>query len=62
MTNILLKCKINEKYRFQIDFAKIINVDETVLSKVVRGRKELSHHEKNRWAKVLGCKVEEIFQ
>ncbi len=59
--NRKLKAKIFEKFGSQADFAASAGVDETVVSRVVRKRRELPEEEKARWAKLLKCKREVIF-
>ena len=59
--NRILKGKIVEKYGTQADFAQEIKQHETVVSRVVRDRKTLPHAVKVKWAKALGCSVEEVF-
>ena len=56
-----LKVKIIEKYGAQWRFAPVVQEHESVVSKVVRERKELPDEKKRIWAKALDCKVEEIF-
>jgi plasmid maintenance system antidote protein VapI len=46
-----LKQRIIEEYGSQVDFAQTIKVNETLVSKIVRGRR----------AKALGCKPNDIF-
>lgn len=59
--NRKLKAKIVEKFGTQADFSQEIKIDETLVSKVVRGRRQLSDESKKIWAKVLDCKPEELF-
>lgn len=59
--NIQLKLKILEKFETQADGAMRLGVHESVLSRVVRGRRQLPEAERRRWAKVLGCEVTDIF-
>ncbi len=59
--NFKLKLKIIEKFGGQWRFAQAVNEHECIVSKIVRNRKELSHEKKLTWAKVLGCRVGEIF-
>jgi plasmid maintenance system antidote protein VapI len=35
--NLILKAKIVENYGTQADFAQVIGIDETIVSRVVRG-------------------------
>jgi plasmid maintenance system antidote protein VapI len=59
--NKILKAKIFEIFGTQADFALAINEDETLISRVIRGRRNIEPERKIKWAKVLGCKVKEIF-
>jgi len=59
--NTKLKAKIIEKYGTQADFAQVIAADESIISRVVRGRRELDANIQTQWAKVLNCTVEDIF-
>ena len=59
--NWLLKKKILEVYGTQADFANAIKTDETLVSRVVRGRRMLSPAIQKIWADVLRCKPKDIF-
>ena len=59
--NLMLKGKIVKKFRTQADFSMRVKEDEVVISKVIRGRRNLSLERQQVWAEVLGCKVEDIF-
>ena len=59
--NWLLKQKILEEYGTQADFANAINTDETLVSRVVRGRRKLNPTIQKIWADVLRCKPKDIF-
>ena len=59
--NLRLKAKIIEKYGTQADFAQEIDTDETIISRVVRGRRKLDSNKKYVWAKALRCQLKEIF-
>ena len=60
--NLKLKSKIVEKYGTQSDFAPVVNEDETIISRVIRGRRELNPEKQKIWADVLGCEPKELFQ
>jgi len=60
--NKALKLKIIEMFGTQADFAKELEVDESYVSRVIRGRRELDLPIQNRWAKLLKCKSENIFE
>lgn len=59
--NRSLKAKIFEKYGTQTDFATAVGVDDSLVSKIIRGRKTLNPGSKRRWAVVLDCDVCIIF-
>jgi plasmid maintenance system antidote protein VapI len=56
-----LKQRIIEEYGSQVDFAQTIKVNETLVSKIVRGRRTLDPERQLIWAKALGCKPNDIF-
>ncbi len=58
--NLRLKAKIVEHFGTQAAFADFIGEHEAVVSKVVRGRRSLGHESRQRWAKALECKPEEL--
>jgi plasmid maintenance system antidote protein VapI len=59
--NKILKAKIIEVFGTQSDFALVINEDETLISRVIRGRREIKPEIKKKWADALGCNPEAIF-
>jgi len=59
--NRSLKAEIVKKFGCQADFSEAIGVHESIISRVVRGRKTLSPETQDLWAKTLGCSPE-IFQ
>jgi hypothetical protein len=59
--NRKLKARIIELYGTQADFSAEINEDETVISRVIRGRRALPPEERNRWAVALRTTPERIF-
>ena len=59
--NLKLKAKIVENFENQANFSQIVKVDETLISRIIRGRRELKPEEQTRWAAILNCKREEIF-
>jgi len=59
--NKILKAKIVEWYGTQADFAEAINTDETIISRVVRGRRKLKPSIQRLWADALQCKPKDIF-
>ena len=56
-----LKMKIIERFRSQANFAKEIHTDETLVSRVVRGRRKLKPAIQRLWADALQCKTRDIF-
>ncbi len=60
--NIPLKIKIIEVFGSQSDFALKQRVNESLVSRVVRGRRSIPDEAKKEWAKTLKCKPEEVFQ
>ena len=59
--NTKLRLKIVERFGSQAEFSTQIPEDETVISRVILGRRELSDEKKKVWAEALGCKVKDIF-
>ena len=59
--NTKLKAKIIENYGHQWRFAAAADVPESLVSKILNGRRELSAENKRIWAKALKCKVSDIF-
>ena len=57
-----LKKRIVEMYQSQSSFGRIARVSDAVVSQVIRGRKELSPAEQERWALFLKCRVRDIFR
>jgi plasmid maintenance system antidote protein VapI len=59
--NRILKAKIVERYGTQADFAEAIDTDETIISRIIRGRRTLGPEMQINWAKALGCNPKDIF-
>ena len=53
--NKKLKAKIIERFGSQADFAQEIQVDESIVSRIVRGRRVLSPEDQVMWCEVLKC-------
>ena len=53
--NKKLKGKIIEEFGSQADFAQAMKVDESIVSRVVHGRRTLSDEDLKKWSRVLGC-------
>ena len=56
-----LKTKIVEIFGTQADFAQAVKVDETIVSRIVRGRRQLDLKQQNQWARALNSDPEELF-
>ena len=54
MVNLKLKARIVERYETQARFAKALGVSESIVSEVVRGRRNLEDSEQLRWRELLG--------
>jgi len=59
--NRKLKGRIVEVFGSQSDFAMNIGENESAVSRVIRGRRELNRESQVIWATALECKPEEIF-
>jgi len=53
--NKQLKARIIERFGSQADFAERVMVDESKVSRIIRGRRSLSPEDVRRWSKALGC-------
>ena len=61
MLNIALKLNILQKFPSQVEFAIKLEISESVVSRVIRGRIVLNDREKKIWANVLDCTVDQVF-
>lgn len=59
--NKKLKSKIVLNFETQADFARVIKCDETIISRIIRGRRSLPVETQKKWADCLNCKPEDIF-
>lgn len=59
--NKRLKARIFEVFGTQGDYAQVIGEDETLVSKVICGRRTLSFEKQKAWAKPLGYKPQDLF-
>ena len=59
--NRKLKAKIIENFESQANFAQVVKTDETIISRVVRGRRILPVEVQKKWDDSLLCKREDIF-
>ena len=60
--NKQLKARIFEVFGTQSDFAEFLDVQESLVSQIIRGRRRLSVENQKRWADVLSCKPKDIFE
>ena len=60
--NKKLKSRIIEKYGTQADFAQAMKMDESIVSRVVRGRRTLQPATKKAWANALEWELEDLFK
>ncbi|MCD6272921.1 MAG: XRE family transcriptional regulator [Deltaproteobacteria bacterium] len=60
--NRKLKAKIVEHFGSQADFAQVVKKDDSFISRVVRERRVLPVEIQKKWADVLLCNCEDIFQ
>lgn len=60
--NQILKAQIIRKYGTQYKFARALNVQETLISSVVREHRELDLARQKQWAKALNSTVQELFR
>ena len=60
--NKLLKLKIIEHYGSQVSFATKIGDDETLVSRIVRGWRNLPPDKQKEWAKALHTKRSLLFK
>ena len=58
--NRKLKGKIVEMFGTQADFAQAIKTDETIVSRVVRGRRTLNPEAQKKWGRALSCDLKEV--
>lgn len=57
-----LRRSILQKFGTQLAFAQHMAVDESYLSKIIRGWRELDPERKNQWAKELEADEKLLFQ
>ena len=60
--NRILKATIIEKFETQADFAAAVGDDETMVSRVIRGRRALAPQKQAAWAETLGVPIRKIFR
>lgn len=59
--NRYLKARIVLLFGSSEDFAEAIEVNSSIISKVIRGRIVLPQRKREAWAKILKCDVDDIF-
>jgi ribosome-binding protein aMBF1 (putative translation factor) len=59
--NKTLRLKIIEHFDTQSDLAQAAKEDETFFSKVIRGRRVPDQQKAKKWARLLGCRVNDLF-
>lgn len=59
--NLKLKLAILEKFPVQADFAKRVRISETILSRIIKERREAPPKLKEKIANELGAELSEIF-
>lgn len=62
MVKNFLKGKIVQEFGTQADFAAAVGIDETLVSRVIRGRRDIPAETRKQWAKVLKCDAQELFR
>jgi transcriptional regulator with XRE-family HTH domain len=59
--NRKLKSKIVFKYLTQEDFCQTVRERPSLVSQVIRGRRQIPLEKKIKWAVALDCRVDELF-
>lgn len=59
--NLSLKLAILEKFPSQADFAQSIGEHESLVSRIIRGRRQLDPEKQREWAKALNSTPGELF-
>ncbi len=60
--NLKLKTRIIELFGNQANFAQEMGLQESLVSRVVRGRRRISEEDQNKWAKALQLHVKHLFE
>ena len=61
-SNLRLKSRIVRKFGTIADFAEAAGEHASVVSMLIRGRRNISNTKKIAWAMKLNCKPKDIFQ
>jgi len=56
-----LKVRIIEHFGKQWLFARELGIDDSIVSRVINGAKDLPPEQQKRWAKAMRCQVADIF-
>lgn len=59
--NKKLKAKIFERFGTQYDFSRAVDVHESLVSRVVQGRRTLTETERQEWADILGADCKDLW-
>jgi transcriptional regulator with XRE-family HTH domain len=59
--NLILKISILEKFHRQADFAQKAGIEESLLSKIVNGRRSPTVEQRQAISKTLGIDASELF-
>jgi transcriptional regulator with XRE-family HTH domain len=59
--NLILKMSILQKFPHQGDFAREVGVSESLVSRIVNGRRFPTEEQAEKIAKVLALPVDELF-
>lgn len=59
--NLELKSRIIANYGTQYAFAEKVGADESLVSRVIRGRKTLNFKAQRQWAKLLKSSPKKLF-
>jgi len=62
MRNKVLRLQIIKGFGTQADFAVAAGCDDTMVSKVINGRRLLSPEQQKEWAELLGCNTNIFFK
>lgn len=57
-----LKLRIIERFGTQADFAQAVGAHESLVSRIICGRRVLNEKDQKKWASILKCKPEELFE
>jgi transcriptional regulator with XRE-family HTH domain len=59
--NLKLKARIIERFGTQADFGQAIDTDDSIISKIIRGRRTLDPEKQIIWAEALNSTPKELF-